>query len=209
MGPHQLRNGACRLAPIDWAKAATYAEHIEKPWYACQSLAWLGRYSPPPISEQFIDRAFRKAEAGKDAYQHLAAAAWPLRALVELGQIEQAEQAFDRISGQAAGVTPPSSRSEACLLVYQAIVVANEQTGLRALRWLLSASQPTEHWRQERAVCDAIVIAISIGLVDRNHALTLVHDEKQRTQIIRRLDRGEVSHPRSFFWEEGLSDHLP
>src|SRR5438128_2576883 len=87
MEPHQLRDKACDLAPAGWTKAAAYAEQIDDPWYACQAFAWCGRFAPAAESTSFIDRAFRQAEAGKDAYQQLAATAWPLRALVERNTI--------------------------------------------------------------------------------------------------------------------------
>jgi hypothetical protein len=202
MGPHetQSRDHVCTLAPADWAKAVVCAERIHDPWCACQAFAWCGRFAPPPDSAKLIDRAFRLAEAGKDVYQRLAASAWPLRALVELGFHDQAERESGRVAGLASEAKPPSSRSEACYLVFQAVAIAKGDLGRKALRWLLSACQPIEHWRQEVAARYAIIEAVSIGLYDQDDALLLVQDMRLRNNIVSRLARGEAFEPRSFFW---------
>ena len=203
MGPHQVRDKACDLAPVDWAKSAAYAEQIDDPWYACQAFAWCGRFAPPAESTSFIERAFRQAEAGKDAYQQLAATAWPLRALVELGQHDRAEREFDRVAGLASKVQPPSSRSQACLLVYEAVASATPELGRKALRLLLSACQPVQHWRQERAVREAVILAASIYLYDVPDVLLLVQDERLRDRVATRIGRGEYLQPRRFYWSRG------
>src|SRR5262249_42144590 len=144
MEPHQLRDRVCRVAPIDCDKATLYAEQIDDPWFACQAFAWCAHFAPPAQFHSLIDRAFREAADSKDGYQRLAATAWPLRALLERGDYDIATAKFDAVMPLATTIKPPSSCSEACFLVFQAVAVGPPELGRKALHWLLSAPQPAE-----------------------------------------------------------------
>jgi hypothetical protein len=196
----QLRNKSCDLAGADWIRAAVIANQIDDPWYACQAFAWCGRFAPQSESLTLIDKAFQRADAGKDAYHRVAVAAWPLRALLELGHAEQARREFEKIESLASQVEPPSGRGEACFLIFSALAVGPPDFALRALGLLLKLNLPADHWRQERAVREAIIIAMTLKLIDAEFISTHVQDERLEKQINNRLAREEIRQPRPFFW---------
>lgn len=199
--PSQVRDAIQRVlvhSPSHWANAVAQAEQMQSPWHSCQAFAYLGRVAPLAESGPLLERAFQRADDGEDDYRRLAVAAWPLRALVELGAHEQAARQFERVAALAPSTKPPSSQGEACLLVFQA-VCTNPELGRRALGWLLSACQPAEHWRQERAVRAAVIMAVSGGLVDLTEVLPLVREERLRNNIEARIRGGETFEPRTFF----------
>jgi hypothetical protein len=201
MDPQKIFTQARKFVHTDWAKAVSCAEQIKDPWRACQAFAWCGRFAPASQSPRLIEEAFRQANAGKDEYQRLSATAWPLRALIELEAQNQAAREFKRLSPLTSTVTPPSSRSEACFLVYQAVAsIDTVGLGKRALHWLLSASQPVQHWRQALVVREAVMQAAYLHFTALPALLPLVKDQKLRNNIAARIDRGEQSRPRPFFW---------
>ena len=201
----KLRNKACDLAAGNWIAAAAVANEIADPWYACQAYAWCGRFAPASESAALIDESFKRARGGKDPYQRLAANAWPLRALIELALSDRAAAEFETISRIATDVQPPSSRAEACYLIFEALAGGPRGLGSRVLNWMLNAVQPNRHWREQRAVRDAVIQAVTIGLIQSGDVLHLVRDERVAAQVAARLAGGERHEPRSFFWKRDKS----
>jgi hypothetical protein len=199
----KLRDQACDLAATNLVQAVAIAHRIPDPWFACQAFAWCARFAPESESSALIDEAFRQADAGKDVYQQVAVTAWPLRALVELGLHARAQSEFERITILAPQVEPPSSRADACLHLFEALAVGASDLARQAFDTLLIASQPADHWRQQRAVREAIITAITLKLVKAEDALEGVPMERLRKQIADRLARGETLQPRPFFWSRG------
>jgi hypothetical protein len=85
-------------------------------------------------------------------------------------------------------------------VVYQAVAIAPKELAFKALRWLLEECQPVDHWRAKRAICAAIIQAVSLHWAGPADLLPLVQDERLRNNIAIRLNRGEVEQPRTFFW---------
>jgi hypothetical protein len=200
---HNLRTEACDLAPVDWVRAIALADQIEDPWYACQAYAWCGRFAPSAQSGALLEEALRRARAGKDAYQQLAAAAWPLRALMELGHHQRAATVFESVADLAMDVEPQSSRAEACYLVFQSVAFGPRELATNALHWLLTALQPGGHWRERRAVREAVIEAMTVGLIQQSDVPALIRDDRLTAQVLRRIANGDRRQPRSFFWPRG------
>lgn len=200
----QLRTEACDLAAADWVGAVAIADRIADPWYACQAYAWCGRFAPASESVSLIEESFQRARAGKDSYQRLAANAWPLRALIELGLSERAAVAFETIACAATDVEPSSgSRAEACWLVFQAVATGPRELASRALDWLLVPLEPAGHWRERRAVREAVIEAATVGLILLSDVPRLIRDERLAARTAARLASGERRQPRAFFWPRG------
>jgi hypothetical protein len=102
MGQHGLRDMANNLASINWRLAAEYSQQIDDPWCACQAFGWCARFASQPDADMLVDKAFQWAEKGIDTFQRAAVTAWPLRALVELGDHARAEREFERIAPLAS-----------------------------------------------------------------------------------------------------------
>jgi hypothetical protein len=200
----QLRSEACDLAANNWVAAVAVADQIADPWYACQAYAWCGRFAPAAESVALIENAFRRACASKDAYQRLAANAWPLRALIELGLSDRAVAAFEAIADAGSDADLSSGRrAEAYFLVFEALAAGPRDLAARALDWLLVPIDPAGHWRERRAVREAMIQAATIGLIPLTDVPRLVRDERLAAHTSARLAAGERREPRSFFWSRG------
>jgi hypothetical protein len=176
------------------------ADEVDDPWYAAQSYAWCARFAPASEAGRLVARAFDRARDGKDAYQRLAACAWPLRALIEVDRADEAGQRLDAIAGLAPSVVPPSSRAEACFVVFQAVVTGPRELGTRAFRWLLASVAPNGHWRERRAIRDAALIMGTLGLLAPADLETLPIESSVSHSINERFARGTRRQPRAFFW---------
>ena len=201
----QLRTKACDLAQANWVAAVALADQIPDPWYACQAYAWCGRFAPASESSAFIRESLRRANAGKDAYQRLAATAWPLRAMIERGLAQHAAAEFDNVAPLVTQVEPRPSRAEACFLVFEAVSVGPRELAASALRWLLTALQPPRHWREHRAVRESVIASVTVELIEPGDVSGLVPDERLAANVTARLSRGDRRKPRAFFWPRGQS----
>src|SRR5260370_42348437 len=81
--PTQARDRAASLARSDPSTALTLAREINDPWFACQALAWVGRFWPGDDFETVINEAFEVGRKGNDPYRAVASAAWAVAALIE------------------------------------------------------------------------------------------------------------------------------
>ncbi|HEX8340958.1 MAG TPA: hypothetical protein VF624_08630 [Tepidisphaeraceae bacterium] len=196
---HRLRDEACKHATLDWRKSVSAAVQIIDPWYAAQAYAWCGRFAPPSDSPQLLNLSFRKADDGKDIYQRVAATAWPLRALVELGYHEKAKMKFASVAETSLQTMTCSSRAEACFLVFQAIAIAPQPLAQIAFEWLRTGLNPPTHWRQRRALEEGLLQAVSLGLIQVGQ-LDSFADHALVERVTKRTERGETAYPRTFFW---------
>jgi len=71
--------------------------------------------------------SLQHADGGKEAYQRLAATAWPIRAMIEIHRPKEAAQTFAAVAGLADDVQPSPSRAEAVFLVYQATLIGGPE----------------------------------------------------------------------------------
>jgi len=90
-----------------------------------------------------------------DAYQTAAVASWPLRALIERGRDALARQEMDRGLPVVPDIRPPSSRSEALLLLFHAAFDLGPDVRDRLVALLRNVGSETDHWRVQRALRDA------------------------------------------------------
>jgi hypothetical protein len=83
------RNLAAQLSSSDPVRALVIARRIKDPWFACQALSWVARYSPEQRFHEIIEEALRAGSKADDPYKVVASAAWPVRALAERGGIDK------------------------------------------------------------------------------------------------------------------------
>jgi hypothetical protein len=81
----EAREMAMQLARTDPGRALAVARGIRDPWYRCQALAWVGRYSDARTAEPALAEAAAAAAEGGDAFRRLTVLAWPIRAAIERG----------------------------------------------------------------------------------------------------------------------------
>jgi hypothetical protein len=200
MTPTTARDRATRLAVSDHEAALRAARSVGDPWFACQALASVARFAPHDQFDAIVDEAFQVGRRANDHYQIVGSAAWPLRALVERGRVERLAPILPELLCFAPRIETLASRSEALLLIYQAVFPAGRQWWLSVLQELARASHPAIHWRQARSVRDAVLMAASEDPEFARDFCRGVRNDRARAQIERGLSRSEYLSPRPFFW---------
>jgi hypothetical protein len=201
--PTQARDRACSLARSDPSAALTLAREINDPWFACQALAWVGRFWPGDDFESVINEAFEVGSKCSDPYQVVASAAWPVRALVERGASGQISTIVLPLLAVANEIASFASRSEALFLLFQATKPGMQTSWLPVLEELIKASFPTLNWRQSRNLSEAILIVAAEDNGLANDILHRLPEDKLKTQIEKRLNKLDPTNTRlrMFFWE--------
>lgn len=168
-------------------------------WARCQALACVARYGPKHEVATNAERALELAQGGADPYQRVFPAAWPLRALIERDRREPARRILAEVLLQAKKITPMSSRSEALLLIFQAVAVGPACMWRRTFDELIEASTPVEHWRQARNIRDSVLIVAPLDMALARKTVEQLEDDKLKRKLLRKIDAGETRAPRSYF----------
>ena len=198
--PTEQRDLAANLAPTDWKRALAVAEAIDDKWFACQALASVARFAPKDQFAKIIRKSLYSSAKADDPYKIVAASAWPLRAMIEVGETEELAWHITQNLKIAAGIDPPSSRSEALFLLFQSVLPAGRAAWLPVLNALLESSTPVSHWRQRRNARDAILILITQGEPDVPEFLARI-DQETRSQIEKYASTRPPLAARPFFWK--------
>jgi hypothetical protein len=197
----EKRNLVVQLAVSDPDRALVIARRIKDPWFACQALAWVARYSPEHQFEEIIDESLHAGSTADDPFKIVASSAWPLRALIERGHLDKYLSIIPELLNRAKEIELLASRSEALFLVFQAVFPAGRGTWFDVLQGLMNATTPMINWRQKRNLRDTILI---IRMEDEELANALTNsleDSKLKKQIERRIANSELRLPRPFFWQ--------
>ncbi len=197
------REQAVRLANSDWRAAVGRARAVTDPWYRCQALAWAARFAPDEELVRIADEAIKTATAGKDAYQKVAAVAWPVRALIERGNLARAGKAVNGVLARVPEFQYADAQAEALFLLLQAALPAPHTVWKPVFEAIFNMPHPPIHWRQRRVMRDAILMVHARDPALADVARGRVKDDKTRRQVDRRLAASERVEPRSFFHSTG------
>jgi hypothetical protein len=200
MTPTVARDRASALATSDIEAALQAAREVADPWFACQALAWVGRFAPEDRVVAILDEAIAVGGRAADPFRAVACIAWPLRALVERNHAHRLGPALLALLRQVPSIEHPASRSEALFLIFQAVYPAGRRWWFPVLVELRDASHPAVHWRQARSIRDAVLIAASEDADFARDFCPGVRNDRARSQIERALARSERRSPRPFFW---------
>lgn len=200
--PTQARDRACSLAHSDPSAALTLAREINDPRFACQALAWVGRFWPDDDFESVINEAFDIGRKCSDPYQVVASAAWPVRALIERGASSEISTIVLPLLAVANAIPSFASRSEALFLLFQATKPGMQANWLPILQELIKASFPTLHWRQRRNLSEAILMVAAEDNGLANDILHRLPEDRLKTQIEKKLNKLDPTKNRLrwFFW---------
>lgn len=198
------RDRACRRAPVDWRAGLEHARRVDSPWYRCQALASVGRYAPDSEVVRFCEEACESAARAKDAYQRVAAMAWPLRALIERDCTDLVMGRLPALLNEASEIESLASRSEALFLLFQAVFPGGPELWRPAFEALARASAPLVHWRQRRNLRDALLIITRVDPVAAREAQRRIEDGRLVRQIERMREQTRRFCPREFFWERAV-----
>jgi hypothetical protein len=200
MSATQARQRVIDLATVDIDSAMHAARRIDDPWFACQALAWVARYSPENCVDSVADEAFSIGRRSKDEYQIVASAAWPLRALIERDRIDRIGPIIQEYLDMSSSIPNFASRSEALFLIFQAVFPAGRLHWLKVLHALSRSASPSLHWRQARTLRDAILITAGEDSQFAAEFCRNVTNPIAKRQSEQRLARLEARFPREFFW---------
>ncbi len=182
--------------------AALAAARTEKNHFGqCQALSWIARYvrqqgNVVPTAEAAVQAALQE----DDAYNAVFPQAWPIRALLERGEVRAARKILSEALVKAATVTPASSQSEALFLLFQASMHGAERLWEEPYLALVKVSLPAEHWRQRRNIRDALCIVASVDYQFAKQAAENLPDEKLKTNVLELLQNSKKQSPRPFYW---------
>jgi hypothetical protein len=189
------RDRASALARSDTPAALGAARDIRDPWYCAQALAWVARYAPDGDVEAIAAESLRWSRRCPDAYQRVAAAAWPLRALVERGSLALARARLAPLLDEERDVEPPSSRSEALLLLFEACFDLGSDSREALARRLAAVHDASGHWRSRRNLREALSMLAAVEPQLASAVTASVTDERV---LGRAATPGRT--PRPFFW---------
>jgi len=97
-------------------------------------------------------------------------------------------------------IEPPSSRSEALFLLFQAVFPAGHEFWEPVLPKLMKPCEADTFWRQGRNIHDALLIAATVDEELSREFCSQLPPSRWRKQLERRLERRVYETPRQFFW---------
>jgi hypothetical protein len=194
------RDRAINLAKSSTESAIQAARLISDPFSRCQALAWAARYAASDTTAAKIaEEAARAAEDAPDAYESVAAAAWPVRALVERARPRDAERITGQAIKKAQQIANPVSRVDALFLLVQAGWSTAGAGWSAAVASLVAAAQAAPR-QKPQAVLRDLVLMLAGADRDFNAVIAAIAEGKYKRQTEGRLARREFMTPRPFFW---------
>ena len=194
------RQAAGEVAATDLPEALRRAREQITPWYSIQALGWVARYAPEQNVDVVAKEAFNLAWQSADRYQTVAAAAWPIRALIERGHLTLAADAIRQLVGAIGEIAPEASRAAAIELLWDAAFPAGASIRAPILQALRAHLVPEVHWRARRAYRD---IALTLASEDRGQAEAFVDampEGEAKEKSRKALAESAPLKPRPFFW---------
>ena len=195
----QERDAACRLALSDSAAALAAARKVSKPWFKCQALACVARFSLDDQVEKIANEAVNTAMSDTDPYRQVAVCAWPLRALAERGEVRAAKVLLTRLIQSSPTILNGVCRMDALHLVFEAAWPFHELHRERLLSSLLSACHSSNSWKGAWLLAIVASVVASEDRVQAQQIIDQLRDGKNRRKAQRNLDCGKINTVRSFF----------
>lgn len=192
------RDRVYRMVHEHGGAALQQARGIEAPLYRAQALAQVARFAAPDQVLPLAQESLAAAADCADAYDQVLASAWPLRCLMELGQQDQALTMLDVVLHAVPRVERSSGRSEALLVLLQAVFDAGvgvRQSIVYAMSELVD-SDP--HWRVQHNFVQALLLCKDED-PDYVAKMARVKDEKVQRKLEQQLAEASPE-PRTFFW---------
>jgi hypothetical protein len=176
------------------------ARRIKDPWFACQALAWVARYCTEEEFGHTIEEALHASAEAVDPYKVVASAAWPVRAIVERGQLYRLHSIIPGLAEQTNKIDLLASRSEALFLLFQAVFPAGREYWLEVFQALQESSDPLINWRQKRNLRDAVWMVWNEDAELAKAITDKLETSRLKRQIESRIASGRRRLPRPFFW---------
>ena len=182
------------------AEAAALARRVSAPWFRCQALAYAARYAPEEESVSLLAREAVEATLNDaDAFTHVAASAWSVRALIERGFETEARTWVARLLPLADRIEPPSSQQEALFFLWQSALPLGLDTLGSLHEDTVNACLATDFWRARRNLRDLVCMLLAIDREKAEALLARMPEDNYRRVATRAVADGSTMEPRSFF----------
>ena len=198
--PTGQRQLAINLLASDPKKALSIARAIEDPWFKCQALAYVARYWPNDDYEQLLREASKASDSQDNWYKRVTVSAWPIRAYLELGNLDPAKRLLTRSTEEASKIENMGGRSEALLMLFQAAQPFDQDLWEPVFHALVKATEPALAWRQTRNIRNAIAMVAADNPTLVQEAIKRLTNDKTVAAINRDIDNRKTAEPRTFFW---------
>jgi len=199
------RRGQIRkLAKTDNAAALKLVSKLSDIREQIQALGWVARYAEPKRVQAIVDSAVQAANeytrSESDLYAPAIALAWPLRALHETGNLRSVQQVRDVALAMLPSVNPCSSRTECHATLLNAVIPSGLSAADPVIDSMIANCAGDNHWRIVRAFVDSALLVNGFNKARALEIATAIADETKRDATISRLQAGDSSLPRNFFW---------
>ncbi len=194
------RDRVSNLAKSNPKTALQAARLIADPFYRCQSLAWVARYTQSDAEVVKVAHEAEKALASAQSpWEAVAGAAWPVRTLAERGRRDEADAMLLRGVRASREIDNPVRRVDALFLLIQAGWTTDGH-GLHAAVTLLVESASTASSGKADSVQRDLVLMLAGAGRDFSTVVTGLAEGRAKRQTLRRLSAKEFMVPRPFFW---------
>jgi len=193
------RDLVCRLAVHDPARARARAKEIIEPLFRAQALACVARFASPADVPSVARAALEASAAADDPYHRVAAAAWPIRALIERDLGHTVNDIVSDVIARSNAITNPVSRVDALFLLWQAVYPLGDAMRARVLGPLIEASTRADSWKPQRVLQSLVFMLANEDRVSAESIVAQMAHGKYRRTTERRLAAGERQEPRRFF----------
>jgi hypothetical protein len=196
----RARDRAIKLAKDDPRAALHASRSVDDPWYRTQALAWVARFTEGKAGAAIAEEALRTSQECADLYQAVAVTAWPLRALIERGDLAAARRELQSVMGRLPDVCPASSRSVAALTLLQACFDLGPEVRRELVGVLAATAAADEHWRIQRNLVDALGMLHATEPALASELAAATPHAKTRRRALEAFDAPRRASPRPFFW---------
>jgi hypothetical protein len=195
----KARDKVAELSASQPKEALRLARQIADPWFAVQALAWIVRRADSAIAGEALGEARDTAKAGRDAYQRASVLAWPIRAAVETGRIEEARRMLADGLALIPKVKPAGSRAEAAGLLLEAAFPAGPDVWRPALEAIEAHCAGDGDWRSGRLCRSVAHLLAHEHMADARRLVAAMPEGKIKDRAAKELGEGVTAEPRPFF----------
>lgn len=145
-----LRRRVQKHVEIDIERAYEIAVSIKHPWFKCQALSMIAKFTRESAVNGLLDDSFNSAMDCHDENRRVSVACWPMEVAIERGRSDKAEKFLKRCALELAKDSDPISRWCAVSVVHSI------KTDVKLLSLFFNdfqrATAQGHGWKVERAI---------------------------------------------------------
>lgn len=183
------RDQAMSVAKRDPSKALALATKINDPWYRCQALAAVAKYTEDKRGrEAILKDAFEVATQCKEPNRIVTVSAWPLRVLCDQQNVVLVKREVERLLSVIAKESHPTRRGDGKLALIWALHRGPKDVLMTVVERFKETCQQGHGWKRDRNLYE---VALLIKKHDRSKAkelLELIEDAGKKRNAPQKLE---------------------